>query len=184
MLGKLNPKENQPWIFIGSTDIEAEAPILWPPGVKSQLTGKDPWCWERLKAGGEGGWQKMKWMASPIQWTWVWTNYGRWWRTGKSGSPWGCKELNVTEQLNNNKGKLNRQSCLGLRDKAEQASALASNLSGHCPDWECPDCLLWVQALLHHRWERGWILRFLSPWRGSGQLSPRLSNIPSFTWQN
>ena len=37
-----NPKGNQPWIFIGRTDTEAEAPILWPPDVKSRLTGKDP----------------------------------------------------------------------------------------------------------------------------------------------
>ena len=36
----VNPKGNQPWIFIGRTDVEA--PILWPPDVKSQLTGKDP----------------------------------------------------------------------------------------------------------------------------------------------
>ena len=33
---------NQPWIFIGRTDGEAEAPILWPPDVKSWLIGKDP----------------------------------------------------------------------------------------------------------------------------------------------
>ena len=38
----VNPKGNQPWIFIGKTDAEAEAPILWPPGVRSWLTGKDP----------------------------------------------------------------------------------------------------------------------------------------------
>ena len=38
----INPKGNQPWIFIRRTDAEAEAPILWPPDVKSQLTGKDP----------------------------------------------------------------------------------------------------------------------------------------------
>ena len=37
----VNPKGNQPWIFIGRTDAEAEAPILWPTDVKSQLTGKD-----------------------------------------------------------------------------------------------------------------------------------------------
>ena len=36
----VNPKENQPWIFIGRTD--AEGPILWPPDSKSQLIGKDP----------------------------------------------------------------------------------------------------------------------------------------------
>ena len=38
----VNPKGNQPRIFIGRADVEAEAPILWPPDVKSQLTGKDP----------------------------------------------------------------------------------------------------------------------------------------------
>ena len=37
----VNPKGNQPWIFFGRTDAEAEAPILWPPGAKSRLTGKD-----------------------------------------------------------------------------------------------------------------------------------------------
>ena len=49
----VNLKGNQPWIFTGRTDAEPEAPILWSPDAKSQLIGKD-WCWERLKAGGEG----------------------------------------------------------------------------------------------------------------------------------
>ena len=38
----VNPKGNQPLIFVAKTDAEAEAPILWPPDVKSRLTGKDP----------------------------------------------------------------------------------------------------------------------------------------------
>ena len=38
----VNPKGNQPWIFIGKTDAESEAPILWPPDAKNQLIGKDP----------------------------------------------------------------------------------------------------------------------------------------------
>ena len=38
----VNPEGNQPWIFSGRTDAEAEAPILWPPDAKSWLTGKDP----------------------------------------------------------------------------------------------------------------------------------------------
>ena len=45
---------------------------------------KRPWCWERLKAGGEGedrGWDG--WMASLTQWTWVWAGSGSWWWTGK-----------------------------------------------------------------------------------------------------
>ena len=37
----VNPKGNQSWLFIGRTDAEAEAPILWPPDVKDRLNGKD-----------------------------------------------------------------------------------------------------------------------------------------------
>ena len=37
----VHPKRNKSWIFIGRTDADAETPILWPPDVKSQLTGKD-----------------------------------------------------------------------------------------------------------------------------------------------
>ena len=38
----VNPKGNQPWIFIGRADAEAEAPVPWPPDLKSWLIGKDP----------------------------------------------------------------------------------------------------------------------------------------------
>ena len=37
----VNPKGNKPWLVIGRTDAEIEAPILWSPDVKSWLTGKD-----------------------------------------------------------------------------------------------------------------------------------------------
>ena len=50
----VNPKGNQLWIFTGRTDAEAEAPILWPPDAKSQLTGKDPDSgkdWEQEEKG-------------------------------------------------------------------------------------------------------------------------------------
>ena len=41
----VKPKGNQPWILIGRTDAEVEAPILWSPDKKSQLIGKErPWC--------------------------------------------------------------------------------------------------------------------------------------------
>ena len=47
---------------------------------------KRPWCWERLKVGGEGDDRRWDgWMASPTQWTWVWVGAGSWWWTGKSG---------------------------------------------------------------------------------------------------
>ena len=69
----VNPKGNQPWIFIGRTDAEAEAPILWPPDAKNWLIGKDP---DAGKGGGEGGGEGEQgsrgldsWMLSPTQWT-------------------------------------------------------------------------------------------------------------------
>ena len=51
----VGPKENQPWIFIRRTDAKAKALVLWPPDVKSSLTGKDPdtekdWGQEEKKA--------------------------------------------------------------------------------------------------------------------------------------
>ena len=47
---------------------------------------KRPWCWERLKAGGEGDDRgRDGWMASLTQWTWVWVNSGSWWWTGRPG---------------------------------------------------------------------------------------------------
>ena len=64
---------------------------------------KRRWCWERLRAGGEGndkGWDG--WMASPIQRTWVWVNSWSWRWTGRPAScgSWGCKESDMTEWLN------------------------------------------------------------------------------------
>ena len=81
----VNPKQNQPWIFIGRTDAEAEAPTLatW---CKAPTHWERPWCCERLRAGWKGddrGWDG--WMVSPTQWAWVWANSGREWRTGKLG---------------------------------------------------------------------------------------------------
>ena len=57
----VNPKGNQPRIFIGRIDAEAEAPILWPPDAKSRLTGKDPHAGkiegrERQRMETEVGW--------------------------------------------------------------------------------------------------------------------------------
>ena len=87
--------------FIGRTDAEAEAPILWLPHAKSQLIGR-PWCWERLKAGREGD-DRGSWMPSPTQWIWVWASFRRWWRT----EAWravvhGIAESDMTEWLNKN----------------------------------------------------------------------------------
>ena len=56
----------------------------WATWCEKLTHWKRPWCWERLKAGGEGddwGWDG--WMASPTQWAWVWVNSGSWWWTGR-----------------------------------------------------------------------------------------------------
>ena len=83
----VNPRGNQSCIFIGRTDAEAETPILWSPDVKNWLLGKRPWCWERLKVGGEGDDSEWDgWMASIMTWwTWVWVSSRSWWWTGKPG---------------------------------------------------------------------------------------------------
>ena len=72
---------------------------------------KTPWCWERLRAGGEGGdrgWDG--WMASLTEWTWIWANSRRWWRTGKPGmlQSMGSQRVRrdwVTKQQQQHKGK-------------------------------------------------------------------------------
>ena len=83
----VHPKGNQSWIFIRRTDAGAETQILWPYDTQELTHWKRPWCWERVKAGGERddrGWDG--WMASPTQWTRVWVNSGSWWWTEKPGA--------------------------------------------------------------------------------------------------
>ena len=73
----VHPKGNQPWIFIGRTNVEAETPILLATWCEELTHLKRLWCWERLKAGGEGGnrgWDGC--IVSLTQWTWVWVNSG------------------------------------------------------------------------------------------------------------
>ena len=57
----VHSKGDQSWVFIGRTDAEAETPVLWPPHVKSWLTGKDSDAgkdWGRRRRG----WQRMRWL--------------------------------------------------------------------------------------------------------------------------
>ena len=103
----VNPKGNQSWIFIGRTDAEAEAPILWSPDVKNYLTlWKKPWFWPKFKAGGKGDDRGLDgWMASPTQWTWVWTNSGRQWRTEELGVVQSMRLQRVIHNLATEKQK-------------------------------------------------------------------------------
>ena len=79
----VNSKGNQSWIFIGRTGWSCSILTTW---CEEPTHWKRPWCWERLRARGEGGDREWDgWVASLTQWTWVWANSGRLWRTGKSG---------------------------------------------------------------------------------------------------
>ena len=83
-LKPVNPKGNQSWIFIGRTNAEAEAPILWPPDMKNRLIRKGTSArkdWRQEEKGTTE--DEMVW--SPTHWTWVWPSSVRWWRTGKPG---------------------------------------------------------------------------------------------------
>ena len=57
----VHPKGNQSWIFIGRTDAEAEAPILWPPDVKNWLVRR-PWSWGKTEGRRRRRPQRMRWL--------------------------------------------------------------------------------------------------------------------------
>ena len=99
----VNPKGNQPWIFIGRTDAEAEALTLWLPDAKCWLTGKDPDAekdWGQEEKGTKEdemvGWHHrlngQEFEQAPAD------GEGQGWLT--CCSPWGCRESDTTEQLN------------------------------------------------------------------------------------
>ena len=87
----VHPKGDQSWVFICRTDSFIVGFWSWNSNTLAtwceELTHlKRPWCWEGLKEGEEGdgrGWDG--WVASPIQWTWVWVDSGSWWWTGRPG---------------------------------------------------------------------------------------------------
>ena len=100
----VNPKGNQFWIFIGGTDAEAEAPILWPPDVKSWLIGKDPY------AGKDWGQEDKGTMEDEMVGWCHELNGLEFEKTPGDGerqgsleccSSWSHKELDMTEWLNN-----------------------------------------------------------------------------------
>ena len=99
----VNPKGNKPWIFIGRIDAEAEAPILWLPDVKSRLTGKD------FDAGENWGPEKRAIEVEIVGWHHQLKGHEFGQTLGDSEgqrslvccSPWGRKESDVTEPLNN-----------------------------------------------------------------------------------
>ena len=104
----VNPKGNQPWILIGSTDAWCWSSNMLATWCEEPIHWKRPWCWERLRAGrkeGDRGWDG--WMASLTQWKWVWANSGRYWRMGKPGmlQSTGLQRVRHDWGLKNNKSR-------------------------------------------------------------------------------
>ena len=99
----VNPKGNQSWVFIGRADTDAETPILRPPDAESWLTGKDPDArkdWRQEEKGMTEdemfGWHH--WLnGHEFEWA---LGIGDGQGTLACCSPWGCKELDMSEQLN------------------------------------------------------------------------------------
>ena len=95
----VNTKGNQSWIFIGKTDAEAEALILWPPDANNWLIGKDPDAgkdWKQEEKGTTenemiGGHHRLHGLEFEQS-----LGFGE----IVCCSPWGCKESDTTERLN------------------------------------------------------------------------------------
>ena len=99
----VHPKGNQSWVYIGRTDAVAEAPILWPPDVKSQLIRKDPDAGKDWRQKEKGltedemvGWHhrldEHEFEEAP--------GNGEGQGSLVCCSPWGHKDLDMSEQLN------------------------------------------------------------------------------------
>ena len=101
----VHPKGDQSWVFIWRTDADAETPILWPLDVKSWLIRKDPDAGKDWKQEEKGttedemaGWHHQLNGHEFEQAPGVGEGQG----SLAFGSPWGCKELDMTEWLNRN----------------------------------------------------------------------------------
>ena len=110
----VNVKGNQSWIFIGGTDAEAEAPILWPPD-EGLTHCKRPWCWARLKAGRKGEDRGCDgWMTSLTQGH----ELSRLWEMMKAREAW-CAAVN---EVANSQTPLNRSfKCCSEEVREEQS---------------------------------------------------------------
>ena len=118
---------------------------------------KRPWCWEKLKARGEGddrGWDGL--MASLTQWTWVWVNSTSWWWTGRPGVLWfmgsqrvghdWVTELNWTEETHVWR--------LALEDTLEKGMATHSSILAWRTPWTKEPGRL--QSIESHRVVHDW----------------------------
>ena len=99
----VHPKGNQSWVFIGRTDVEAEIPILWPPDSKKWLIWKDPDTGKNWRQEEKGTTED-----EMVEWHHRLNGHELGWTLGVGDgqgglvrcSPWGHKQLDMTERLN------------------------------------------------------------------------------------
>ena len=163
----VHPKWDQSWVFIGRTDVEAETPILLATWCEELTHLKRPWCWERLRAGGEGdnrGWDG--WMALVD----MSLDSGSWWWTGRPGVLWfmglqrvrhdWATELNWTE-LNLVKTQMKIQQLQGVAWESDFPIGFHGEGNGNPLQYSCletpMDRRAWWAAVHRVAQSRTWL---------------------------
>ena len=160
----VNPEGNQPWIFIGRIDAEAEDPILWPPDAKNWLTGKDP------GAGKDWRQEEKEATEDKIVGWYHWLNGYEFEQTQGDGegqgslaccSPRGHEASDTIERLNNN----NKYTFMGFPNASAQSRTRLKWLSNASAVKNLP-------AMQETREMQVWSLGREFPWGRKWQLTP------------
>ena len=144
----VHPKGNQSWIFIGRTDAEAEAPMLWPSDARNWLLRKDP-------DAGKDWRQQKKGMTEKEMVGWHHQLYGHEFEQALGvgdgqgsvvwSSPWGCKESNMTEWWNWTKLSIIKKL---YSISQELQHALHFRIKGFSVFWERGGKSVWCSSFL------------------------------------
>ena len=109
------------------------------------------WCWERLKAGGEGDDIGLDgWMASPTWWTWAWVCFGSWWWTGKPG---------VLRSLGSQRVGHNWATELNWTEQRAHLRLTVMNKDRDVGNWPCTFCRSKSGAWAAVSWVKSWFYR-------------------------
>ena len=179
----VNPEGNQPWIFIGGTDAEAETLILWPPDVKRWLIKKDPDAGKDWRQEEKGMTDEIVGWYHRLNGHKVWASSGRWWSTGRPGMLQSVGSQRVghdwtTEQQLLSPWAIQLWSPVCIWNSTTKTSAIAM------PSWLLRNTLLeglyrhcFCSAALFLKWtslkslsQMSWC--FLFPWHAGTQQCP------------